>query len=278
MSQSGELQGKVAIVTGAGSGIGAASARALGAAGASVVIADLRGEAAAATAEALNGDGIAATPVTVDTSNEEQVAAMVKTAADTYGGLDILHNNAASTDPAHMMRDMAIHEMDVELWDRTMAVNLRGYMLGTKHAVPHMLRRGGGAIVNTASGTGLQAELVRSAYGSSKAGIIGFTRNVATQYGKQGIRCVAIAPGLIMTPSLAANMPPEMQAMMERHHLTPRLGRPEDIADAVAFLVSDRAGFITGITLPIDGGFSVHTPSYVDDMAMLEAMREAHGG
>ncbi len=102
--------------------------------------------------------------------------------------------------------------------------------------------------------------------------MIGFTRNVATQYGKRGIRCVAIAQGLIMTPSLEANMPPAAREAISQHFLTPRLGLPEDIADAVVFLASDRAGFITGITVPIDGGFSVHTPSYVDEMAMLEAM------
>jgi len=263
MSHSGELQGKVAIVTGAGSGIGAASARALGQGGASVIVADLRGDRAHTVAEQLQRDSIAATAVTVDTSIEEQVATMVQAAIDAYGGLDILHNNAAMTDPDHLMRGGAIHELDTEMWDRTMAVNLRGYLLGAKYAVPRMVERGGGVIVNTASGAGIQAELVRSAYGTSKAAVIGFT--------------LAIAPGLIMTPSPEANMSPGAREVMERHFLTPRLGLPEDIANALVFLASDRASFITGVTISVDGGFSVHTASYVDELAMAQAMREGVG-
>jgi hypothetical protein len=117
----------------------------------------------------------------------------------------------------------------------------------------------------------MQAELVRSAYGTSKAAVIGFTRNVATQYGKQGVRCVAVVPGLIMTPTVVANMPPPMIAMMRRHHLTPEIPAPEDIANAVVFLASDRAAFITGIAVPVDGGFSVHSPSYADELAFYAA-------
>ena len=126
-------------------------------------------------------------------------------------------------------------------------------------------------VVNTASGAGLQAEIVRSAYGTSKAAVIGFTRNVATQYGKQGIRCVAVVPGLVMTPTVAANMPPPMIAMMQRHHLTPEIPVPEDIANAVVFLASDRAAFITGIAVPVDGGFAIHSPSYADELAFYAA-------
>ena len=114
---------------------------------------------------------------------------------DTFGGIDILHNNAAITSVDFMMRDGMIHELDVDLWDQTMAVNVRGYMLCTKYAVPHMLARGGGVVINTSSGAGLQGELVRAAYGTSKAAVIGFTRSVATQYGKMGIRCVCVVPG-----------------------------------------------------------------------------------
>jgi NAD(P)-dependent dehydrogenase (short-subunit alcohol dehydrogenase family) len=277
MSITGELEGKVAIVTGAAGGIGAASARALAVAGASVVVADLNFDGAQSVAEALEADGWRATAVAVDTASEEQIAAMVDAAAETFGGLDILHNNAAATAPDHLMRDGAIHELDAELWDKTMAVNLRGYMLGVKLSVPRMLERGGGVIVNTASGAGLVAELMRPAYGTSKAAVVGFTRNVATQYGKQGIRCVAIAPGLILTPALEANMPPPALEAMQRHFLTPRLGLPEDVANAVVFLASDRAGFITGVTVAVDGGFSVHTASYADELAMVEAMHAPSG-
>src|SRR4051794_12387672 len=266
-----ELEGKVAFVTGGGSGIGEATARAFAAAGASVVVAAQHEANAKLVTDSIAAGGGKALPVGFDTSVEAQVAEAVDAAVRAFGGIDILHNNAAITGVGFMMRDGMIHELDVELWDQTMAVNLRGYMLCTKHCLPHMLARGGGVVVNTASGAGLQAELVRSAYGTSKAAVIGFTRNVATQYGKQGIRCVAVVPGLVMTPTVAANMPPPMIAMMQRHHLTPGIPVPQDVADAVLFLASDRASFITGIAVPVDGGFGIHSPSYADELAFYAA-------
>jgi len=266
-----ELTGKVALVTGAASGVGEASARALAAAGARVVVAALHEAGAKAVAESIAETGVETLAVAFDTSDEAQVAAGVEAAVGAFGGIDILHNNAAITSVEFMMRDGMIHDLDVELWDQTMAVNARGYMLCTKHVLPHMLARGGGVIVNTASGAGLQAEVVRSAYGTSKAAVIGFTRNVATQYGKLGVRCVAVVPGLIMTPTVAANMPKPMIEMMKRHHLTREIAGPQDIANLVAFLASDRAAFITGIAIPVDGGFSIHSPSYSDEMAMFAA-------
>jgi NAD(P)-dependent dehydrogenase (short-subunit alcohol dehydrogenase family) len=270
-----ELQGKIALVTGGASGIGEATARALAAAGAKVVVAGQHEARAQPVADSIKQTGAEAIAVGFDTSNEEQVAAAFETAVRAFGGIDILHNNAAITSVDFMMRDGMIHELDVELWDQTMAVNVRGYMLCTKYALPLMLGRGGGVIVNTASGAGMQAEVVRSAYGTSKAAVIGFTRNVATQYGKLGIRCVAVVPGLIMTATVAANMPKPMIEMMKRHHLTPEIATPEDIANVVAFLASDRAAFITGIAIPVDGGFSVHTPSYSDEMAMYASASAA---
>jgi NAD(P)-dependent dehydrogenase (short-subunit alcohol dehydrogenase family) len=128
-----------------------------------------------------------------------------------------------------------------------------------------MLEQGAGVIINTASAAGLHASS-HPAYGVSKAAVIGFTRNVATLYGKRGIRCVGIAPGLVMTPAAEANVSKQVQKIMLRHHLTPRLGRPEDIANAVVFLASDRAGFVTGVTIPVDGGFSAHSPTYAEEM------------
>ncbi len=262
----GELAGKVAFVTGGGSGVGEATSRAFAAAGAQVVVAAQHEANAKVVADSIGESGGEALAVGFDTSDEAQVAEAFEAAVRRFGGIDILHNNAAITSPAFLMRDGMIHELDVDLWDQTMAVNLRGYMLCTKYSLPHMLGRGGGVVINTASGAGMQAEVMRSSYGTSKAAVIGFTRNVATQYGKQGIRCVAVVPGLIMTPTVIANMPPPMIAMMKRHHLTPELPTPEDIANAVLFLASDRANFITGIAVPVDGGFSVHSPSYADEL------------
>ncbi|WP_018636381.1 SDR family NAD(P)-dependent oxidoreductase [Parafrankia elaeagni] len=270
-----ELTDKVAIVTGGASGIGAATARVLAREGAAVVVADINGAAAEAVAKEIAAAGGRATAVTVDVVEEEQIATMIATAVREFGGLDILHNNAALQTPASMSRDRAIIDMDAEHWDQIFRVNLRGYMLGAKHAIPAMLERGGGVVLNTASGTGVLGEPSRPAYGTSKAAVIGFTRNIAAQYGKQGVRSVALALGLVKTPALEAGLPPEVQEMMLTHHLTPRLADPEDIAEVVSFLASDRAYFITGCTIPVDGGFTAHTPSWADARRFHDAAMQA---
>lgn len=263
------FDGKVAVITGGAGGIGSATARVLAGGGAKVVVADVMGDAAEQVAAGLRSDGHDAVSVTVDVAHEDQIVAMIETAEREFGGVDILHNNAALQTPEAIGNDLLVQNIDAEMWERTLRINLLGYVLGAKHAIPNMLERGGGVIINTASGTGLQAELARPTYGTSKAAIIGFTRNVATQYGKQKIRCCAVAPGLVATPALRANMPPEILEKFLRHFLTPYIAEAEDIANAVAFLASDDARFITGITLPVDGGFSVHTPSYADEMEMM---------
>jgi NAD(P)-dependent dehydrogenase (short-subunit alcohol dehydrogenase family) len=258
------LAGRVAIVTGAASGIGRATALALAREGAAVVVADLNAEGARQVASEIEAAGGRARGQAADVANEASVAAMVEAAVETFGGLDVLHNNAAASDPALMGGDGEVTALSLETWERTLAVNLRGPMLGCKHAIPRMLERGGGAIVNTSSATGLTGDLVRTAYGVSKAGLDGLTRYVATQNGKRGIRCNAIAPGVIATPALAANVPPELIAVYERSHLTPRLGTPEDIASMVVFLASDEAAFITGQVLSVDGGLLAHHPAVAE--------------
>jgi NAD(P)-dependent dehydrogenase (short-subunit alcohol dehydrogenase family) len=265
----GELDGKVAIVTGSTSGIGEACARAMAAAGARVVVTGLHEDSAQAAAESIAGDsGVETLGLGFDTSDEEQVRAAMQRVVDTFGQIDILHNNAAITSVDFMLRDGMIHELDVDLWDQTMAVNVRGYMLCTKHAIGSMLAHGGGVVINTSSGAGLQGELVRAAYGTSKTAIIGFTRSVATQYGKMGIRCVCVVPGMTLTKTVEQNVPPQLLEIMRRHTLTPELARPEDVANTVVFLASDRAAAITGVAIPVDGGFGIHGPSYADEAAM----------
>ncbi|MFJ6569483.1 SDR family NAD(P)-dependent oxidoreductase [Streptomyces sp. NPDC091292] len=263
------LHHKVAVVTGAGSGIGHATARVLAERGAAVVVADINEEAAEKTAAALKGDGLRAVAVTADVSDEQQIRHMTDTAVDTFGGLDILHNNAALLAPDVLGRDQRIIDIDGDLFARVLRVNVLGYTLAAKHAIPHMLARGGGVVVNTSSVAGLQAEIVRPMYGTSKAAILGLTRTIATQYGKQGIRAVGIAPGTILTPALSNNLTPEQQRAMTRHTLTPRMGNPDDIAFLVAFLVSDEAGYITGTTITVDGGFTAHFPTYSEDLAAV---------
>jgi len=266
----GKLAARVAIVTGGGSGIGRASALALAREGAAVVVADLVEERAKSVAAEIAAAGGRARAQAVDVADEASVIAMIAAALADFGGLDILHNNAAATDWGVLGGDGELASLELAIWERTLAVNLRGVLLGCKHAIPALLARGGGAIVNTSSASGLTGDLVRTAYGVSKAGVDGLTRYVATQYGKRGIRCNAIAPGVIETPALRQNVPPEQIALFERHHLTPRLGTPEDIANAVVFLASDDAAFITGQILSVDGGLLAHHPTVAEVRALGE--------
>jgi NAD(P)-dependent dehydrogenase (short-subunit alcohol dehydrogenase family) len=263
------LAGRSALVTGGGSGIGAASARTLAREGAKVAVVDIVGESAEAVAASIREAGGSALAVQADVADEDQVRDMVAAAVKAHGGLGILHNNAALTSPEVNMADGFVADMSYDLWNDIMRTNLGGYFLGAKHAIPHMLAAGGGVIINTASGAGLQGELMRPGYGTSKAAIIGLTRNIAAQYGKQGIRCVTVAPGLILTPGLKANLPDEAQQMLLSHHLTPALGEPEDVAELVAFLASDAARVITGTTIPVDGGFGSHTASFADETRLM---------
>lgn len=255
------LSDRVALVTGGAGGIGRATARALSAAGACVAVVDVNGAGAREVAADLEAQGGTAIGLEADVADESSVAGMIEETVRRLGRLDLLHNNAADSDPELMARDAAIHELEAEVWDRTMRVNLRGPMLGCKHAIPVMLEQGGGVIVNTSSASGLTGDDSRAAYGASKAGLQSLTQSVATQYGKRGIRCNAIAPGVITTPALEAVIPPAQIEVYAGNTLTPRLGRPEDIAATVVFLASDAASFITGQILSVDGGLLAHHPA-----------------
>lgn len=258
------LENRIAIVTGSASGIGRATARLLAAEGASVLVADRNGPGAEQVVAEIQEAGGRAIARVVDVSDEASVRDMIAAAVDALGGLDILHNNAAALGPASPGRDMDIASMDVDVWDRTMAVNLRGVMLGCKHAIPALLARGGGAIVNTTSGSAQRGDLSIPAYAVSKGGVDTLTKYVAAQYGKQGIRCNAIAPGLILSHEVDRFGGAAYVRMLEEHHLTPRVGRPEDIANAVLYLASDAAEFVTGQIINVDGGILSHAPPFAD--------------
>jgi NAD(P)-dependent dehydrogenase (short-subunit alcohol dehydrogenase family) len=249
------LDGKVTIVTGAGSGIGEATARLMAREGAMVVVADLDSE----QAERVAGDLEAAVAVQVDVSDEGSVERMIQAAVQSFGGLDVLHNNA--TDSSLNAVDTDIATLDMAVFDRLVAVNLRGQFLGCKHAIPVMLKRGGGSIVNTASIDGFVGRGVRGAYGACKAGVVLLTKSVASQYGTRGIRCNAVAPGLTLTPGAVNNASSEYLELSLRNYPMPRLCAPEDVAKAVVFLASDDASYVNAETLMVDGGATVYMPS-----------------
>lgn len=262
----GRLDGKVAIVTGGAGGLGSATCRRLVAEGARVVIGDYNGPAAKALADEL---GDTALGFEFDYREETSVKQLIDTTIDQFGRIDLLHNNAVG----EVAGDGAIADADAAVWDAVYAVNLRGYMLGCKHAIPHMKSQGQGIIVNMASGAALKGDLFLSAYGAIKAAVITLTQYVATQYGKDGIRSVSISPGAMLTDSMRNAMGEEGVRLMERHHLTPRLGNPSDLAALMAYLAGDEANFLTGINIPFDGGLLAHNPTVADNRDRFAAMQ-----
>ena len=252
------LNGKVAIVTGGGGGIGGATARALAREGASVLVVDVNEEAAAAVAGGIRTAGAVAENFRADLSEEQEVEAVMAEVVKRFGRLDVLHNNAALTDSDFLSADTAVTELSLEVWERTLAVNLTSQMLMCKHAVPIMADQGGGSIINMSSGASLKGDRTRTAYGVSKAGVNALTMYVATSHGKKGIRANTILPGLVITDAVRAHLKEEMLASLSKATLTPSVGQPEDIADVVVFLASDESRYITGQMLAVDGGMSAH--------------------
>jgi NAD(P)-dependent dehydrogenase (short-subunit alcohol dehydrogenase family) len=251
------LDGKVAVVAGGGSGIGAATAARLAQEGASVVVGDIVAPNAEAVAAAIRADGGVAVAAEFDITVDESVAALVATAVAEFGGLDLMHANAADLSPEVVGNDTDALDVDLAVFDRTIAVNLRGHLLCTRHSIPEMLRRGGGGIVYTSSAAGHVGEPQRPSYGVSKSGINALMRHVSTRWGREGIRANCVAPGLVLTRSIRDNVDAEFREYALSVGRSPRLGEPEDIAAAVAFLMSDDAGWITGQVLSVDGGSTV---------------------
>jgi NAD(P)-dependent dehydrogenase (short-subunit alcohol dehydrogenase family) len=249
------LVGRIAVVVGGGRGIGAASATTLASAGARVAVGDLDLDRAKHVVGQIEAAGNEAIALKVDVSDEVQIERLIADTVTRFGGLHVLHNNVAIATREMRQADGPIAELDTAMWDTTMAVNLRGMMLGCKHALPHLVVAGGGSIVNTTSVAGLSGDGSLPAYSVSKAGVVRLTKAVASQYGKHGIRCNAVAPGFVLTPVAYENTTEQQREDFLARHLTPRLGTPQDIAEAVLFLADDRrSGFVTAQVLSVDGG------------------------
>jgi len=243
-----DFSGKVALVTGGGSGIGTASAKAFAAGGAKVLIADIdetNGQRVAAEI------GPAAAFFMADTSNPEHAEAMVAAAVERFGGLDIAVNNAGIGGPLALTG-----EYPLDGWRKVIAVNLDGVFYGMRYQIPAMLERGGGSIVNLASILGSVAFASASAYTASKHGVVGLTKTAALEYSGKGIRVNAVGPGFIKTPLVDANLDDATQGVLAGMHPVGRLGRAEEVAALITFLASDDASFISGSYHLVDGGFT----------------------
>lgn len=249
------LKDKVALIAGGGAGIGAATAERLAREGAAVVIGDLAGDNAQAVAQRIQAGGGRALGVQCDISDDASVAALVAAALDTFGGIDLMHANAA--DMGAIMHDTTVLDVPLEIFDRTIAVNLRGYLLCTRHALPALLQRGGGAIVYTSSAAAFMGEPERVCYAISKSGIHALMRHVASAWGKQGIRANVIASGLVLTETIRDQLPAQFKADVLERGRSPRLGEVTDIAAAVAFLTSADGEWINGQVISVDGGVSM---------------------
>jgi NAD(P)-dependent dehydrogenase (short-subunit alcohol dehydrogenase family) len=249
------LAQRVAIITGAGSGIGQAMAELFAREGARVLAADVNGPAAAAAAAAIAAAGGACEAHELDVTEPTQVRSMVERALELHGRIDILCNNAGTGSTTDVV------DCEPAEWDRVMAVNVRGVYLGCKYVLPHMVRQRSGAIVNTASVTGMVGTFKRAAYSTSKGAVIALTRQVATDFVEHGIRVNCICPGPVDSPWVRGRLeqaddPVAARAALSARNPMGRLGRPEEIAAAALYLASDDAAFMTGTALVIDGGYT----------------------
>jgi NAD(P)-dependent dehydrogenase (short-subunit alcohol dehydrogenase family) len=248
----GRLEGKVALVTGGASGIGRATALTFAREGAKLVIADMNEDGGHQTVHMITENGGAAAFVQVDVTSPSAVEALLSKTIETYGRLDCAHNNAGISGGLRARTA----EYPEDRWHQVIAVNLTGVWLCMKYEIPQMLHQGGSTIVNTASAAGLVGTRGTSAYVASKHGVVGLTKTAALEYAQQGIRVNCVCPGYIQTPMTARGLSdPERQAQIVARHPLGRVGTPEEIAEAVVWLCSDAASFVTGHTMTVDGGY-----------------------
>jgi NAD(P)-dependent dehydrogenase (short-subunit alcohol dehydrogenase family) len=251
----GHMDGKVVLITGASAGIGRATALQFAEAGAQVVVADIAVEGGEETVRLLEEAGGAGHFMKVDVTQSAEVEELVNQTVERYGRLDYAVNNAGIEGAVALTPDYS-----EEMWNRVLAINLTGVWLGMKYQIPQMLRQGGGAIVNTASILGLVAAPTFCAYNASKHGVVGLTKTTALEYAEKGIRVNAVCPGFIETPmvmerGVRAGEDEEVYRSIEQLHPMKRLGQAEEIAEAIVWLCSDAASFVTGVALNVDGGY-----------------------
>ncbi|CAN5787175.1 SDR family NAD(P)-dependent oxidoreductase [soil metagenome] len=246
-----DYENKVAIVTGAGSGIGEACAVLMASAGAKVIVADFDEDGGNRVADVINGDGGTASFFKVDVSKADQVEAMVKHSVGTYGGLHVAVNNAGIGGAQALTG-----EYPLDSWQQVIDVNLTGVFYGLRYQIPAILESGGGAIVNMASILGSVGFANSSAYVAAKHGVVGLSKNAALEYAASGVRINSVGPAFIQTPLLDNNLDDEMLGALSGMHPIQRLGQSEEVANLVAFLCSDDASFCTGGYYLVDGGYT----------------------
>ncbi|MFD2025679.1 SDR family NAD(P)-dependent oxidoreductase [Promicromonospora aerolata] len=253
MPTENRFQGKVAIVTGGGSGIGAEISRQLAAEGASVVVTDIKLDGARQVVDEITGAGGTALPFEQDTTDADQSRAAVDFAVGEYGALHLAVNNAGIGAPPAKIGDY-----EIDAWDRVRAVDLDGVFYGLRYQLPAMVAAGGGAIVNMASVLGAVGIAENAAYVTSKHALVGLTKVAALEYTEQGVRTNAVGPGFIDTPLVRSSLSEEALAALENEHAAKRLGTDKEVAALTLFLLSDEASFISGSYHLVDGGYSAH--------------------
>lgn len=256
-----DLSEKVVIVTGAAGNLGGSMTKLLSRRGARLVLSDIDQAGVERRRDEIRELGGDAVAHVTDVTQEEQVRELVTFAVKECGGIDVLVNNAGLIGQEHQIQ---LAELEAALWDRTMDVNLRSVFLASKAAIPYLIERGGGAIINISSAASMTGYLMSNAYAASKGGVNVLTRYIATQYGKQNIRCNAVLPGIHLSEEARARTPEKSLEQLAEHCMLPRLGMPEDIAKAVAFLASDDAFYITAQLLQVDGGLLDHAPQMAE--------------
>ena len=259
-----EVKGRVAIVTGAARGIGEASAKMLARDGFAVALVDKNIAGARDVAAGIEQEGCRAIAIEADLADASTIESFVEQTAAAFGRIDVLVNNASDISDV-ILRDSDVVSIDPALWDRGYHINLRAPALACKYAIPHMIAGGAGSIINISSVNGLRGDVTRSSYSAMKAALVMLSQSIATQFGRQQIRCNTVAPGLIITPSAGDHE--DYLRMLDRSILLPRRGKPDDIANTISFLASDASDYITGQTIAVDGGMMSHMPYYADMQA-----------